>query len=65
MRRRPAGPVDVEGMYGYVDPNETSRHQANCTNGGVGSQGKRVRFIEQSSQDEWDDDGRSGRVRDV
>ena len=65
MRRRPSGPVDVEGMYGYVDPNETSRHQANCTNGGVGSQGKRVRFIEQSSQDEWDDDGRSGRVRDV
>lgn len=64
-RRHRSSPVISEGMYRNVDPDEISRDQANRADGGVGSQGRRVHFLERSSQDEWDDDVRLGRVRDV
>jgi hypothetical protein len=64
-RRHPSSPIIREGMYRNVDPDEISRDQATRADGGVGSQGRRVHFLERSSQDEWNEDMRSGRVRDV
>jgi hypothetical protein len=64
-RRHPSSPIIREGMHCNVDSDEIFLDQANRAVGGGSSQGNRFHFFGQGSQDEWNDDSRLGRTRDV